>query len=77
MAVTCRTATLFFLVIVALLISTPALAQVPRAERPTYALGEKWIRNDGVFDLIRVEKDGYVFAAGGGREVHLSKDLML
>ncbi len=53
----------------------PALAQKPRAERPTYALGEKWIRNDGVYDLIRVEKDLYVFAADGGREIHLGKDL--
>jgi len=78
MAVRCCTATLPILVVVALLFtSTPVLAQRPRAERPTYLLGEKWIRNDGVFDLIRVEKDGYVFAADGGREVHLSKDLML
>ncbi len=36
--------------------SAPAQPK-PRAERPTYALGEEWIRSDGVFELIRVEKD--------------------
>jgi len=55
----------------------PALAQKPRAERPTYALGEKWIRQDGAYDLVRIEKDLYVFSAGPGREIHLSKDLMV
>lgn len=45
--------------------------------RPIYALGEKWIRHDGVFDLIRVEKGGYVFAADGGREIHLTRDLVI
>ena len=54
---------------------TPALAQKPRAERPTYTVGEKWIRSDGVYDLIRIEKDLYIFAAEGGREIHLTKDL--
>ena len=47
----------------------------PRAERPTYTLGEKWIRNDGVYELIRIEKDQYIFSAGPGQEIHLSKDL--
>ena len=28
-----------------------------RAERPTYQLGEKWILNDGVYELIRIEND--------------------
>jgi hypothetical protein len=46
-----------------------------RAERPTYALGDKWIRNDGVYDLIRIEKDLYVFASAGGGEIRLTKDL--
>ena len=54
----------------------PASAQPkPRAERPTYALGEKWIRNDGVFEVIRVEKDRYIFSARPRWEIHLSKDL--
>jgi len=47
----------------------------PRAERPTYALGEKWIRSDGVFELIRVEKDRYVFSARPRWEIHLTKNL--
>ena len=55
--------------------SIPSEAQKPRAERPTYALGDKWIRQDGVYDLIRIEKDLYIFAAGPGQEIHLTKDL--
>ena len=72
-----RDGPLLALAILALLACPPpASAQKPRAERPTYSLGEKWIRSDGVYDLIRVEKDVYVFAAQGGREVHLTRDLM-
>mgnify|MGYP001592747840 CR=1 FL=1 len=56
---------------------TPAEAQKPRAERPTYSAGEKWIRSDGVYDLIRIEKDLYIFAADGGREIHLTKNLAI
>jgi hypothetical protein len=58
-----------------LLTGLTASAQVPRAERPTYAVGDKWIRSDGAYDLIRVENGRYVFAADGGREVHLTRDL--
>jgi hypothetical protein len=53
----------------------PAWAQAPRAERPSYAVGDKWIRSDGAYDLIRIENARYVFAADGGREVHLTRDL--
>jgi hypothetical protein len=49
----------------------------PRAERPTYTLGEKWIRDDGAYELIRIEGDRYIFSAGPGKEIHLSKDLGL
>ena len=52
-----------------------AWAQAPKANRPTYAVGDKWIRSDGAYDLIRIENARYVFAADGGREVHLSRDL--
>jgi hypothetical protein len=55
----------------------PALAQTPRAERPAYAVGDRWIRTDGVYDLVRMEGQVYVFAAEGGREVRLSRDLGL
>ena len=47
----------------------------PRAERPTYALGDRWIRNDGVWEVIRVEPDFYVFSKAPGEEIHLTKDL--
>jgi hypothetical protein len=60
---------------------SPAIAVAgespPRTERPTYTLGEKWIRDDGVYDLIRIEDDRYIFSAGPGKEIHLSKDLGL
>jgi hypothetical protein len=39
----------------------------PRAERPAYTLGDKWIRNDGVYDMIRIEKDLYIFSSKRGR----------
>jgi hypothetical protein len=55
----------------------PALAQKPRAERPTYAVGEQWLLKDGVYELIKVEKDRYIFAATTGRQIHLTKDLAL
>jgi hypothetical protein len=59
-----------------LLCPGPAAAQPkPRAERPTYSLGEKWIRSDGVFELIRVEKERYVFSARPRWEIHLTKNL--
>jgi hypothetical protein len=49
----------------------------PRAERPTYTLAEKWIRDDGAYALVRIEDDRYVFAAGPEREIHLTKDLAI
>ncbi len=52
-----------------------AWAQAPKAERPSYTVGDKWIRSDGAYDLIRIENGRYVFAADGGREVHLTRDL--
>jgi hypothetical protein len=60
-----------------LLLGASAWAQTPKAERPTYAVGDKWIRSDGAYDLIRIENGRYVFAADGGREVHLTRDLGL
>ena len=54
----------------------PPATPPPRADRPTYAVGDKWIRNDGVWDLIRVEEDTYVFASDQGREIRLTRDLV-
>jgi uncharacterized caspase-like protein len=64
-------------VVAAVLLCAPpgAHAQKPRAELPTYELGEQWFRSDGVFELTRIEADRYVFTAPNGREVHLAKDL--
>jgi hypothetical protein len=53
--------------------TTPA----PRAERPTYTVGEKWIRSDGVYELIRIEDGRYIFAAGVDLQMHLNQDLAL
>jgi len=73
-----RRAVTALLVLIALALgSSPALAQKERAERPTYAVGDKWLRTDGAFDLIRIEGDVYVFAADRGRQMHLSRDLAL
>jgi len=57
--------------------STPAPAQKPRAERPTFNVGDQWLLKDGVYDLIKVEKDRYIFAASAGRQIHLTKNLAL
>jgi hypothetical protein len=61
----------------ALLLATPAWATAgqPRAERPTYSVGEKWIRTDGTYELVRIEKDVYIFSASPGQEIHLTRDL--
>lgn len=51
----------------------PVAAETPRAERPIYSLGEKWVHADDVDELIRIEKDLCVFAASRGREIHLTR----
>jgi hypothetical protein len=57
--------------------STLAAPAKPRAERPTYTLGEKWLRDDGAYELVRIEDDRYVFTAEPDREIHLTKDLAI
>ena len=44
----------------------PVPADAPPAERPTYTVGDRWIRTDGAYDLVRIENDRYVFTAGSG-----------
>jgi hypothetical protein len=62
----------------ALLTSRPLVeAQRPRAERPVYTLGERWIRSDGVYELIRFENGQYIFASGVDRQIHVTQDLMV
>jgi uncharacterized caspase-like protein len=67
------------LLLLALLLGSagPAPAQPPTTVPPVYAPGQRWVRTDGVFELVRVEKDRYVFATGPQREVHLTKDLAI
>jgi hypothetical protein len=67
----------FLVAVWVLIIVALAGAGVPRAERQTYTLGERWIRSDGVYDLIRVEDGRYIFAAGADRQIHLTQDLMV
>lgn len=55
--------------------ASPTLAQAPAAELPTYKIGDKWIRNDGTWELTRIERGDYVFSAGPGREIHFTKTL--
>ena len=57
------------------LVVAASAADKPRAERPVYRVGDKWIRTDGIYVLVRIDKDVYVFSAGGGKEFHLTKDL--
>ena len=57
--------------------SAPVLAQTPRAERPTYSIGDKWISPAGVFELIRIENDIYIFSNEKAREIRLTKELGL
>jgi hypothetical protein len=53
-----------------------AFAQAPSVERPTLAQGDRWVLGDGAYELVRVERDAYVFALPAeGREIHLSRDL--
>src|SRR5262245_32822720 len=52
-------------------------APPPRAERPIYELGEKWIRSDGIYELTRIDEGRYVFSSESGREIHLSRDLVI
>jgi uncharacterized caspase-like protein len=52
-------------------------AQTPRAERPTYAVGDTWALSDATYRLARIEKDVYIFTAEGEREIRLTRDLGL
>jgi hypothetical protein len=57
--------------------ATPAPAGTSSAQRPVLSEGERWIRNDGVWDLIRVQSDRYIFSGGPRYEIVLSLDLAL
>ena len=57
--------------------ATPAVAQKPSAERPTYAVGETWALNGVVYTLKRIESDLYVFTAPGGHELRVTRELVV
>src|SRR6185503_18272427 len=77
MTVRCRSVALSIMTGMLLLLPSATLGQKPRAERPTYSVGDRWIRSDGIFDLIRIEDGIYVFADDDGREIRLNKDLVV
>jgi hypothetical protein len=58
-------------------LGSPASAGEPQADRPTYAVGDTWLRTDGAYKVIRVDDDRYVFSAGPGQEIHLTRDLAI
>ena len=70
-----RSAGLVLVVVLAAL--APGLAAQPRAERPTYAIGDTWALADATYRLARIEHDVYVFTAEGNREIRLTRDLGL
>src|SRR5437763_10741350 len=63
---------------VLLLLALAGVAEAqPRVERPSWQIGDRWVRSDGAWDLVRIENDQYVFATGGGGEVRFTKNLAL
>jgi hypothetical protein len=62
------------LVFVLVALPLVAGAQKPRAERPTYVVGDTWALADATFKLARVDRGSYVFTADD-REIWLSRDL--
>ena len=50
---------------------------LPRLEPPTYQVGERWVRSDGAWELVRIEDDRYVFSSRPGHEMHFTKSLAL
>jgi caspase domain-containing protein/glucodextranase-like protein len=55
--------------------SATAGAQTPRPERPVYRVGEQWVLADGVYELTKADKDGYLFTSAGARQIFLTRDL--
>jgi hypothetical protein len=64
------------LVLSLLLLAAAAVADAqPRVEPPTYSVGDRWLRSDGAWDLVRIDRDRYVFSNGPGAEIHLTRTL--
>ena len=57
-------------------VDTKRLADTaPPAPRPSYAIGHRWIRSDGVWELTRFWDGGYVFTRGDGSTYLFTRDL--
>ena len=66
-----------FMIATCLLLAWPAFAQKPTAERPTYAVGDRWIVDGLAYRLVRVDGDRYVFESDARHAIHLTKDLTI
>src|SRR5215475_1113410 len=73
----CLVTALAALVIVWALALVSFAAEPPIAERPAYTIGTIWILTDGVYELVRIENDRYIFAASPTRQIHLTRDLVI
>jgi len=65
-----------FLLALLALATAVAAAEPPRADLPTYAQGDKWVRSDGLYEMVRIDNGAYVFATPG-REFRLGRTLGL
>ena len=63
--------------VLSLVMAGTAEGQVPRPERPAWKVGDRWVRSDGVWDLVRIEDDQYVLSSGAGAEIRFTKNLAL
>ena len=44
---------------------------------PVFAVGDQWVRSDGIYDLISADANSYLFAAGPDNVVRLTRALSI
>jgi hypothetical protein len=54
---------------------SPAAGPPAAAPRPTYAVGDQWVRTDGVWELAHILEHGYLFQGPGRDAIILGRDL--
>ncbi|MBM4441463.1 MAG: hypothetical protein FJ027_13695, partial [Candidatus Rokubacteria bacterium] len=55
----------------------PLATSAPPAERPAYAIGHRWIRSDGLWELTAATETSYRFTRGdGGAVMWMTRDLV-
>jgi len=54
---------------------SPAAGPPAAAPRPTYAVGDQWVRTDGVWELAHILEHGYLFHGPGRDAIILGRDL--